>query len=171
MAVIGAGMTGLAAAHHLHSHGCRPVVLEAGQGVGGQVRSRRLGSDVVDMGPEAVPLRAPGVAALVAELGLTDSMRHPVPGRVLLSSRRGVVEMPSGVTPVGPTKFLPTIASRILSPAGLLRAGLEPFNAHPHLDDVSVGQFIAERFGDEVSRASSTRYWGVFTPPTSTRSR
>ena len=153
MAVIGAGMTGLAAAHHLHSHGCRPVVLEAGQGVGGQVRSRRLGSDVVDMGPEAVPLRAPGVAALVAELGLTDSMRHPVPGRVLLSSRRGVVEMPSGVTPVGPTKFLPTIASRILSPAGLLRAGLEPFNAHPHLDDVSVGQFIAERFGDEVSRA------------------
>ncbi len=89
MAVIGAGMTGLAAAHHLHSHGCRPVVLEAGQGVGGQVRSRRLGSDVVDMGPEAVPLRAPGVAALVAELGLTDSMRHPVPGRVLLSSRRG----------------------------------------------------------------------------------
>ncbi|MDT1028310.1 NAD(P)-binding protein, partial [Pseudomonas paraeruginosa] len=33
MAVIGAGMTGLAAAHHLHSHGCRPVVLEAGQGV------------------------------------------------------------------------------------------------------------------------------------------
>ncbi|MBD4446553.1 NAD(P)-binding protein, partial [Xanthomonas citri pv. citri] len=153
MAVIGAGMTGLAAAHHLHSHGCRPVVLEAGQGVGGQVRSRRLGSDVVDMGPEAVPLRAPGVAALVAELGLTDSMRHPVPGRVLLSSRRGVVEMPSGVTPVGPTKFLPTIASRILSPAGLLRAGLEPFNARPHLDDVSVGQFIAERFGDEVSRA------------------
>lgn len=88
VAVIGAGMTGLAAAHHLHSHGCRPVVLEAGQGVGGQVRSRRLGSDVVDMGPEAVPLRAPGVAALVAELGLTDSMRHPVPGRVLLSSRR-----------------------------------------------------------------------------------
>lgn len=61
--------------------------------------------------------------------------------------------MPSGVTPVGPTKFLPTIASRILSPAGLLRAGLEPFNARPHPDDVSVGQFIAERFGDEVSRA------------------
>ena len=61
--------------------------------------------------------------------------------------------MPSGVTPVGPTKLLPTIASRILSPAGLLRAGLEPFNARPHLDDVSVGQFIAERFGDEVSRA------------------
>ena len=153
MAVIGAGMTGLAAAHHLQSHGCRPVVLEAGQGVGGQVRSRRLGSDVVDMGAEAVPLRAPGVAALVAELGLTDSMRHPAPGRTLLSSRRGIVEMPDGVTPVGPTKFLPTMSSRILSPAGLLRAALEPFSARPHPDDISVGQFIAERFGDEVSRA------------------
>lgn len=79
--------------------------------------------------------------------------------------------MPSGVTPVGPTKFLPTIASRILSPAGLLRAGLEPFNARPHLDDVSVGQFIAERFGDEVSRAVVDPLLGVFTPPTSTRSR
>ncbi len=153
MAVIGAGMTGLTAAHHLQNHGCRPVVLEAGQRVGGQVRSRRLGSDVVEMGAEAVPLRAPGVAALVTELGLTDSMRHPAPGRTLLSSRRGIVELPAGVTPVGPTRFLPTIASRILSPAGLLRAGLEPFNARPHPDDVSVGQFISERFGDEVGRA------------------
>ncbi|WP_459905649.1 FAD-dependent oxidoreductase [Cutibacterium acnes] len=40
VAVIGAGMTGLAAAHHLHSHGCRPVVLEAGQALAaGQVPS------------------------------------------------------------------------------------------------------------------------------------
>ncbi|WP_229771732.1 protoporphyrinogen oxidase [Cutibacterium porci] len=146
-------MTGLTAAHHLQSHGYRPVVLESGQGVGGQVRSRRLGSNVVEMGAEAVPLRAPGVAALVEELGLADSMRHPAPGRTLLSSRRGVVEMPAGVTPVGPTKFLPTITSRILSPAGLLRAGLEPFNTRPHPDDVSVGQFITESFGDEVGRA------------------
>ncbi|WCC81175.1 protoporphyrinogen oxidase [Cutibacterium equinum] len=146
-------MTGLTAAHQLRGHGCRVVVLEAGQCVGGQVRSRRLGSDIVDMGAEAVPLRAPGVSDLVSELGLTDSMRHPAPGRTLLSSRRGVVEMPAGVTPVGPTKFLPTIASRILSPVGLLRAGLEPFNTHPHPDDVSVGQFISQRFGDEVGRA------------------
>ncbi|MBS5746038.1 protoporphyrinogen oxidase [Cutibacterium avidum] len=153
MAIIGAGMTGLAAAHQLRSHGCRVVVLEAGPSVGGQVSSRRFGADMVEMGAEAVPLRAPGVSDLVSELGLTDSMRHPAPGGTLLSSRRGVVEMPAGVTPVGPTKLLPTITSRILSPIGLLRAGLEPFTSRPHPDDVSVGQFISERFGDEVGRA------------------
>ncbi|MDO4412338.1 protoporphyrinogen oxidase [Cutibacterium sp.] len=146
-------MTGLTAAHHLRNHGCRVVVVEAGQRVGGQVSSRHLGCDVVDLGAEAVPLRDPGVSDLVAELGLADSMRHPTPGRTLLSSRRGVVEMPAGVTPIGPTKFLPTITSRILSPAGLLRAGLEPFTTRPHCEDVSVGQFISERFGDEVGRA------------------
>lgn len=151
--VIGAGVTGLTAARELRQQGHDVVVLEAGRTVGGQVRSERLGEHVVDLGAETVPLRAPGVDLLVADLGLTDSMRHPLPGRTLLSSRRGVIDMPPGVTPTGLTRFAPTIASGMLSPRGLLRAGTEPLRARSHDADVSVGQFITERFGPEVGRA------------------
>lgn len=109
---------------------------------------------VVEMGAEAVPLRAPGVAALVQELGLSGSMTHPRPGPSLLSSRRGPVPMPDGVTPTGPTRLLPTVRSQIISPRGLLRAAAEPLAGRRHVGgDVSVGEFIEARFGPQVARA------------------
>ena len=80
-------------------------------------------------------------------------MIHPTQGTSLLSSRHGVVPLPDGVTPVGPTKLLPTIASRVLSPADLLRAGLEPVLARPQPAGVTVGEFIGARFGKGVATA------------------
>lgn len=158
--VVGGGVCGLVAAHALARSGCAVTLLEAGDRVGGQVRSVMLprGDDlpgtvrVVETGAEAVPLKAPGVAALVEELGLTSTMRSPRGGATLLSSRRGPVPLPAGVTPVGPTRFLPTVASRILPLRSLARAAAEPVTGRRKFDhDVSVGQFIRAHFGDEVA--------------------
>lgn len=134
------------------------VELGGGRRTSGSPASARTAATapprVVEMGAEAVPLRAPGVAALVEELGLTASMTHPRPGPALLSSRRGAVPMPDGVTPTGPTRLLPTVRSQILSPSGLLRAAAEPITGRRHIDgDVSVGEFIETRFGPQVARA------------------
>lgn len=117
-------------------------------------RSAGLRPPVVELGAEAVPLRAPGVTALIEELGLARSMTHPRSGRSLLSSRRGAVPMPDGVTPTGPTRLLPTVRSQILSPRGLLRAAAEPLTGRRHVaGDISVGEFIESRFGPQVARA------------------
>lgn len=151
--VVGGGVCGLVAAHSLQKSGCQVTLVEASDGLGGQVRSARLDGQAVDLGAEAAPLRAPGVQKLITELGLDASMIHPAQGTSLLSSRHGVVPLPDGVTPVGPTKLFPTIASRVLSPADLLRAGLEPVLARPQPAGVTVGEFIGARFGKGVATA------------------
>ena len=151
--VVGGGVCGLVAAHSLQKSGCQVTLVEASDGLGGQVRSARLDGQAVDLGAEAAPLRAPGVQKLITELGLDESMIHPTQGTSLLSSRHGVVPLPDGVTPVGPTKLFPTIASRVLSPADLLRAGLEPVLARPQPAGVTVGEFIGARFGKGVATA------------------
>lgn len=151
--VVGGGVCGLVAAHSLQKSGCQVTLVEASDGLGGQVRSAQLDGQAVDLGAEAAPLRAPGVQKLITELGLDESMIHPTQGTSLLSSRHGVVPLPDGVTPVGPTKLLPTIASRVLSPADLLRAGLEPVLARPQPAGVTVGEFIGARFGKGVATA------------------
>lgn len=151
--VVGGGVCGLVAAHSLQKSGCQVTLVEASDGLGGQVRSAQLDGQAVDLGAEAAPLRAPGVQKLITELGLDASMIHPAQGTSLLSSRHGVVPLPDGVTPVGPTKLFPTIASRVLSPADLLRAGLEPVLARPQPAGVTVGEFIGARFGKGVATA------------------
>lgn len=151
--VVGGGVCGLVAAHSLQKSGCQVTLVETSDGLGGQVRSARLDGQAVDLGAEAAPLRAPGVQKLITELGLDESMIHPTQGTSLLSSRHGVVPLPDGVTPVGPTKLFPTIASRVLSPADLLRAGLEPVLARPQPAGVTVGEFIGARFGKGVATA------------------
>lgn len=68
--VVGAGMGGLTAAHALAAAGLRPLVLEAGDRVGGLVQHARVGGIDVDAGAESFALRRPEVADLVARLGL-----------------------------------------------------------------------------------------------------
>ncbi len=69
--VIGAGMAGLGAARALAEAGCAVTVLEAGDVVGGRVRTHVTGDGLaVELGAEFVHGRPPELVALIAELGL-----------------------------------------------------------------------------------------------------
>jgi monoamine oxidase len=71
VAVVGAGLAGLAAAHELRRAGAEVVVLEARDRVGGRVWSRRLENGaVVEMGAEFLLPGNTAVRELAAELGL-----------------------------------------------------------------------------------------------------
>lgn len=152
--VVGAGLTGLTAAHVLARAGRPVVVLEASPRTGGQVRAITApGGARVDVGAEAAHLGAPHVAALVRELGLDVGVVAAHPGTSLLLSRKGeLVPLPAGVGPTGPTKVMPVLRSGLLSLPGLVRAGLEPLTSRrAQPEDVGVGDFIAARFGREVA--------------------
>ncbi|QQS01383.1 MAG: protoporphyrinogen oxidase [Austwickia sp.] len=162
--VVGGGITGLVAARRLAQAGYATTILEASDRLGGQIRTVPVGSVdgggrtyVVDMGAEAMHTMAPRALALIDELGLRASMVTARTGQSYLWTPRGRRRLPAGVGPAGPTRLRPVLASGVMSPAGLVRAGLEPLAARlrraPELGpghDVAVGEFVAGRFGRQV---------------------
>lgn len=84
VAVVGAGLAGLAAARELAAGGHEVLVLEKSRGVGGRIASRRVGGTVVDHGspviaaPPGSPLgAAAGELAAGERIGLADGLAMP----------------------------------------------------------------------------------------------
>src|SRR4051812_49819564 len=79
LVVVGAGITGLAAAFEWRRR--RPddeiVVLEAGDRIGGKLHRVELAGHWYDTGPEAVLARVPEAVQLVERLGLADRLVAP----------------------------------------------------------------------------------------------
>jgi protoporphyrinogen/coproporphyrinogen III oxidase len=151
LVVVGAGITGLAAAFEWRRR--RPddevVVLEAGNRVGGKLHRVQLAGHWYDTGPEAVLARVPEAVQLVERLGLADRL---VPPATLSAS----VVLPDGRhrLPAGTVLGVPASADGLagaLTPAGVDRVRAESGLPPVALDgDVAVGGLLRERMGDEV---------------------
>jgi protoporphyrinogen/coproporphyrinogen III oxidase len=151
VAVIGAGITGLVAARQLAADGAHVVVLERSERVGGQLQEATVAGHRVDVGAESVFTAAPGPLELVEELGLSDDLVGARRATTWIWTRRGLRALPEGFTPAGPSRLGPVLRSRVLSPVGMLRAGLEPLVPAGRGDgDLSVGEYLERRFGREV---------------------
>ena len=151
MAVIGAGITGLVAARQLAAAGAQVIVLERTDRVGGQLQDATVAGHRVDVGAESVFTAAPGPLELVEELGLADELVGARRATTWIRTRRGLRALPEGFTPAGPSRLGPVLRSRVLSPAGMLRAGLEPLvPAARERGDLAVGAYLERRFGREV---------------------
>lgn len=151
--VVGGGVSGLAAARALRAAGHTVTLLEASDHVGGQVRTVDFAGRRVETGAEALHLAMPSVRALIDDLGLTDQLVRSAPGATWLATNDGLKRLPQGVGPTGPTQLMPVVRSGILSVRGMARAALEPVIARRHVvdDEISVGDFVRTRFGDEVA--------------------
>jgi oxygen-dependent protoporphyrinogen oxidase len=151
VAVIGGGITGLVAARSLADRGCQVTLFDSAEHLGGQVRTVEVAGHPVDVGAEALHLAGPHVGQLVDQLGL--EMIGSAPGSARIWTERGLKRLPAGVGPAGPTRLGPVISSRILSPVGLARAAMEPLvtRGRAAQDDVGVGDFLARRFGAQVT--------------------
>lgn len=143
IAVIGAGISGLTAAHALAAAGHDVVVIDRRHAPGGRIHTERRDGFLVEHGPNSLVSPAPGAEAFIETLGLAGARidrGEQVRSRYLVRGGR------AHALPIDPFGFF---ASGFFSLRGRLRLLAEPF-VRPQADDETISQFITRRFGREL---------------------
>jgi oxygen-dependent protoporphyrinogen oxidase len=147
VAVVGAGIAGLAAAHALAVAGASVQVFEKGSTVGGALRTTPLAGLPVEEGADAFLVRVPWAADLAGTAGLT--LVHPTIGAASIYAAGRLRPLPTG-TMLGVPSSLASVRG-VLSTAGLARAALDRVLPASTLgDDPSVGALVRARLGGQV---------------------
>lgn len=166
VAVVGGGVSGLAAAHRLRTllgAGAALTVVEQRDRLGGVLRTVDLAGVGYDVGAEAYLARRPELPALLAELGLADAVVHPSKAAATVRAAGRTVGLPAG-TLLG----VPTSAAELgtlLSPGAVAAVQAEtgrPLRWTPGTDGL-LGPLLRERFGDELAdRLADPLLGGVY---------
>jgi len=166
VAVIGAGIAGLAAAHRLEELGADWTLFEGSERLGGVISSSRRDGFLLEHGPDSFLTEKPAALELCRQLGLGDEVLGTSPEHRRSFVARGgrLVPVPDGfylVAPVRPAAFL---ASPLFSWSGKLRMMAEPFvPARRAPGDESVADFVRRRFGREaLDRAGQPMLAGIY---------
>ncbi|WP_027862844.1 protoporphyrinogen oxidase [Marmoricola sp. URHB0036] len=151
VAVVGGGVSGLAAAHRVQQllPTAEVVVLEASPRIGGSLRTAEVAGLVTDVGAESILNRRPEGVDLAREVGLGDDLVHPATITASLWNRGRLVPMPR--TLMGVPLDLHGLDD-VLSAKGRARAAMDAVLPQTELGDrdVSVGHLVEERLGKEV---------------------
>ena len=158
VAVVGGGISGLAAAYELHRRRTPFVLLERSERLGGVIRTDRSDGFTIDAGPDSLVTQKPAAIALCGELGLADRLIPTRAPRTAYVVRRGALHAlpPRSVFGI-PTGLGALAADRLLSWRGRLRLGLDLVAAPPPKQreaaeqEESIGTFFRRRFGAEAT--------------------
>jgi protoporphyrinogen/coproporphyrinogen III oxidase len=152
VAVVGGGIAGLAAAHELAGRdGVEVTVLEAAARLGGKVATAPFAGVDLDLAPDAFLARRPEAVQLCRELGLEDQLVPPASGSAWVWTRGRLRRLPAGLLLGVPTSPGAVLRSGVLSPAGALRAAVEPLlPGSPLGEDATIGSVVRRRLGREA---------------------
>lgn len=156
--VVGAGITGLAAAHRLATAApdLALTVLEARARPGGNIATERRRGFLLDGGPDAYLRTKPEATRLINELGLGDELVSPLARSAYVAWRGRLERLPGGMALAVPTRLGPLLSTPLLSWEAKLRVLgdlLLPSGwGRPAGAEESLAAFIRRRFGDEVAR-------------------
>ena len=145
VAIVGAGLAGLAAAYHLYEEGgAAPSVFEAGAQAGGVVRSERANGYLVEHGPNTLQSIPPVLGNMLTALDLEEQTVEPPPTAEKRYVVRGGRPLPA------PTSLKSLLTTDLFSWPGKLRLLREPFASVPEKAEESVAGFVRRRLGREV---------------------
>lgn len=153
--IVGGGITGLASAHRLDAAGIPFTLVERDDRLGGKIVSRRVDGFLVEGGPDCFLSSKPGGLTLTRALGMEGLLQGTDPAhRGTFVKRDGRLHpLPEGITGLVPARLGPLLTTRLLSPAGRIRAGLEAFLPRGGGGrEESIAQFASRRFGVEAYR-------------------
>ncbi|MBO1199203.1 protoporphyrinogen oxidase [Staphylococcus simiae] len=154
IAIIGAGITGLASAYYLKQQdpSIDVTIYESSNRPGGKIQSYRQDGYMIELGPESYLGRKTIMTDLAKDIGLEQDIITNTTGQSYIFAKNKLYPIPGGSIMGIPTDIKPFLTTKLISPLGKLRAGLDlikkPLEMHD--GDISVGQFFRERLGDEV---------------------
>jgi protoporphyrinogen/coproporphyrinogen III oxidase len=150
LVVVGAGITGLAAAWEASGRGATVTVVDP-DAPGGKLRSSAFAGGSLDESADAFLARVPEGIELCRELGIDGDLVSPALRTAYVWSRGELRALPRGHVLGVPTDLDELAATGIVSPAGLERARADLTTPlEPPSGDPAIGSFIRERLGDEV---------------------
>jgi protoporphyrinogen/coproporphyrinogen III oxidase len=153
VAVVGAGIAGLSAAHALSKAGVDFRLLEQGPRCGGVIRSDSVAGFLLEGGPDSLLAQKPEGIGLVRELGLEPRLvpTNPDVRAVFVLHRGRLQPLPEGMMLAIPSRILPFLRSGLFSWPGKLRMGLDLVRPRRRQDgDESIASFLRRRFGQEA---------------------
>lgn len=155
--IVGAGLSGLSAAHFLNKStpGLDILILEQDDRPGGAVRSFREQGYLAEWGPHGFLDNNPASRALLKETGLDRiAQKAPLGNFVRFVCHDGrLVQLPQ--------KPLALLTTPLLSPLGKIRLLGDLFKK-PRSEEQSVGQWAAYRFGSEILPLVDAAVTGTF---------
>lgn len=159
VAVVGGGITGLAAAHRLvtaaRARGgpqVRVTLIEKSSRLGGKVITDHSGGFLIEGGPDSFVAGKRFVLELAEELGIGDRVisSRPEHRGAHVWSRGQLHPIPNGLLLMAPSRLLPMLRSPVLSWKGKLRVLGDLVIPRGTNEDESLEQFVVRRLGLEM---------------------
>lgn len=155
VAIVGGGISGLAAAHRLReiSPEVDVLLIESADRLGGVINTVRHDGLLLEMGADSFLTKPDTAINLCRRVGLESeviSTRRDF-RRAFVVSRGALRNIPEGFMLMAPSRIWPILTTPILSPLGKLRLALECIVPRSDAQcDESLAQFAIRRFGREA---------------------
>ena len=169
VAVIGGGITGLAAAHRLHELAPQTSItlFEAAPQLGGILQTDRREGCLIERAADMFITRDPWAMDLCRRIGFADQLinTNEKKRKAFIVHRGQLVEVPEGFTLMSPAKIGPILRTPLLSWGGKIRLASEYFRSRrTDESDESLHDFSIRRFGREAyERLIQPLIGGIYT--------
>ena len=173
IAIIGGGISGLAAAHRLielSTTNRQPIhitLLEASSRLGGTIQTENRDGFLLERGPDSFISEKPEAVALSRRLGIDSRLiqTNEQHRRSFIVRNGRLRAVPEGFQLLAPSRLWPFITSDIFSATGKLRMSMDLFLPRRAVNgDQSLASFVRRRLGREaLERMAQPMVGGIYT--------